>query len=82
MDPNQSQEIRHRAVPPPTKRGLNRVEAAGYAGLSATGFDRLVREGAMPGPKHVGGRRIWDVRALDLAFDTLGEADRDQNPWD
>lgn len=70
------------AVPLPFRRGLNRVEAAGYIGLSPTGFDRLVREKQMPRPKHVGGRRIWDLRALDLAFDALDVRNADANPWD
>lgn len=72
----------HCAVPLPPKRGLNRVQAAGYVGLSPTGFDRLVQEKQMPRPKHVGGRRIWDLRALDLAFDALDARDSDANPWD
>jgi len=70
------------AIPLPFRRGLNRVEAAGYVGLSPTGFDRLVREKQMPRPKHVGGRRIWDLRALDVAFDALDARDSDANPWD
>ncbi len=73
---------RPRAVPLPARRGLNRVEAAGYIGLSPTGFDRLVHEKQMPRPKHVGGRRIWDLRALGLAFDALDARDADANPWD
>ncbi len=79
-----SHASRPRAVPLPFRRGLNRVEAAGYIGLSPSGFDRLVHEKQMPSPKHVGGRRIWDLRALDLAFDALDarDADADANPWD
>lgn len=73
---------RPRAVPLPFTRGLNRAEAAGYIGLSPTGFDRLVRGKQMPRAKHVGGRRIWDLLALDLAFDALDARDADANPWD
>jgi len=71
-----------RSIPPPARRGLNRVEAAAYIGVSATTFDGLVRDCQMPKAKHVGARRIWDVRAVDKAFDLLGCADSDANPWD
>jgi excisionase family DNA binding protein len=52
-------------------RGLTREQAAAYVGLSQNKFDDLVRDGAMPRPKCAGSRRLWDVRALDTAFDAL-----------
>lgn len=58
-------------IAPPTRRGLSRVEAAGYIGFSPSYFDKMVQDGLMPSPKRVGTRKIWDVRALDLAFDDL-----------
>jgi len=42
-----------------------------YLGISASKFDELVRDGRMPSPKRIDGRRIWDVHQLDLAFDAL-----------
>lgn len=70
-------------VLPPTARGLHRVDAARYVGVSATKFDELVRIGQMPAPKRIGTRRVWDVRALDLAFDALpGHTPGEHNPWD
>lgn len=71
-------------IAPPTRRGLSRVEAAGYIGISPTIFDRLVLAGEMPGPKRVGFRKIWDVRALDLAFEALPGEDSapETNDWD
>lgn len=68
----------------PAARGLNRVEAAAYVGLSPTMFDKMVAEGKMPRAKQVGARRIWDVRRLDYAFDALpGDEDSGApNPWD
>lgn len=68
----------------PFKRGLSRVEAAGYVGVSPTTFDKQVLAGEMPGPKRVGTRKIWDVRALDLAFDALPGEDSapETNDWD
>jgi hypothetical protein len=52
-------------------RGLSRTLAASYVGVSPTTFDKLVKDGYMPRPKAVYGRRIWDVRAVDIAFDLL-----------
>lgn len=54
-------------------RGLSRVEAARYIGVSPTKFDQLVDSGRMPRPKRLDGRVLWDVRALDLAFDEIPE---------
>ncbi len=58
-------------VRPIPHRGLSRVEAATYIGISASKFDELVRDGRMPSPKRIDGRKMWDVRQLDLAFDAL-----------
>lgn len=71
------------AVPLPTRRGLSRVEAAEYIGVGASKFDSMVSDGRMPKPKKIDGRRVWDVRSLDRAFDALpGGNDVDYNPWD
>jgi excisionase family DNA binding protein len=59
------------AVRPIPRRGLSREEAAMYLGISASKFDELVRDGRMPGPKRIDGRKVWDVRELDVAFDSL-----------
>lgn len=71
-------------IAPPTRRGLSRVEAAGYIGVSPTTFDKMVLSGEMPCPKRVGSRKIWDVRALDLAFEALPGEDSapETNDWD
>ena len=58
-------------IRPIPRRGLSRDEAAMYIGISASKFDELVRDGRMPGPKRIDGRKIWDVRDLDVAFDAL-----------
>lgn len=83
-DPMQTEARPSSPIAPPSRRGLSRVEAAGYIGLSPSTFDKLVIAGEMPGPKRVGARKIWDVRALDLAFDALpGEdAAHETNDWD
>jgi excisionase family DNA binding protein len=62
---------RIRAVP---RRGLSRDEACQYVGVSATIFDRMVRDGRMPRPKKLDGRQVFDLYALDRAFDALPDA--------
>lgn len=69
-------------MPSPSRRGLSRVEAAGYVGVSPGTFDRLVVEGKMPVAKRVYARRIWDRRALDMAFDALDCEEIEGNEWD
>jgi predicted DNA-binding transcriptional regulator AlpA len=71
-------------VAAPSARGLNRVEAARYVGVSPATFDKLISDGKMPKAKRIGARRVWDVRRLDLAFDALpGDDDATTgNPWD
>lgn len=70
----------------PPRRGLSRLEAAAYVGVGATKFDEMVADGRMPPAKRIDGRRVWDLRALDSAFDALpDEADArtaGANPWD
>jgi excisionase family DNA binding protein len=53
------------------RRGLDENEAAVYLSLSPSFFRRLVEEKRMPRPRLAGGRRIWDVDELDLAFKAL-----------
>lgn len=69
--------------PAPFRRGLSRLEAAEYIGVGATKFDVLVRDGRMPKPKQIDGRRVWDRLALDRSFEELdGASKADSNPWD
>ena len=69
--------------PLPSRRGLNRAQAAGYIGVGPSKFDSMVSDGRMPKPLRIDGRRVWDVRALDRAFDELDAISQDEgNPWD
>jgi predicted DNA-binding transcriptional regulator AlpA len=52
-------------------RGLGRVRAAAYVGVSPGKFDEMVADGRMPRPKEIDRRLVWDVRELDTAFDEL-----------
>jgi hypothetical protein len=62
-------------------RGLSREQAADYFNISPTKFDELVADGRMPKPKKIDGRRVWDIRQLDRAFDALDGGDDPDNPW-
>jgi excisionase family DNA binding protein len=57
-------------------RGLSRVQAAAYVGISASTFDKLVRQQSMPKPARCGRRLLWDKcqidRWLDALFDVEG----------
>lgn len=62
------------------RRGLSRVEAAEYIGVSPTLFDTLVKAKQMPKPIRAMLRVIWDIRALDDAFTALS-IEQNENPW-
>lgn len=73
---------RYDALPPSLPpRGLCREAAARYVGVSPNTFDKMVADGRMPGPKRIDGRKVWDIRKLDIAFDALPD-DEQPNPWD
>jgi predicted DNA-binding transcriptional regulator AlpA len=62
-------------------RGLSRVEAAAYVGVSTSMFDIMVKDGRMPQPKRINARTVWDRRRLDEAFEELPDTGSG-NPWD
>lgn len=68
------------AKPAGPRRGLSRVEAAGYIGVSPTLFDTLIKAKQMPKPVRAMSRVIWDIRALDDAFTELS-IEHNVNPW-
>ncbi|MBA4220204.1 MAG: hypothetical protein C0458_05680 [Methylobacterium sp.] len=65
------------AIRPAPRRGLSCVEAADYIGVSVTKFLELVASDRMPPAKRIDGRRIWDIRKLDQAFDAI-DGDEDE----
>ena len=68
---------------PPERRGLCRGEAAEYIGVGVSKFDAMVADGRMPAAKRIDGRRVWDRRQVDRAFDLLeGGGAVEDNPWD
>ncbi len=52
-------------------RGLRRIEAASYVGVSPTKFDEMVRRGDMPEGFRVDSIRLWDRQDLDVCFGLL-----------
>lgn len=62
-------------------RGLSRLEAAAYLGISASLFDEMVRDGRMPRAKPINARRVWDRKKLDLAFEALPDGDAGEDLW-
>ena len=63
-------------------RGLSRVQAAAYIGVSPSLFEMMVADGRMPQPKRINARTVWDRHRLDEAFAALPDGDADANPWD
>jgi len=61
-------------------RGLNRIQAAGYIGISPRKFDEMVADGRMPQATRIDSRTVWDIRKLDEAFSALDE--HETNDWD
>ncbi len=68
------------SLPP---RGLSRVQAAAYIGVSPSLFDQMVLDGRMPKPVRINARTVWDRLQLDEAFAALSDSHRDgDGPWD
>jgi predicted DNA-binding transcriptional regulator AlpA len=65
------------SLPP---RGLSRVQAAQYIGVSPSLFDQMVKDGRMPPPVRVNTRTVWDRLRLDEAFVALSDTCNDS--WD
>jgi hypothetical protein len=54
-----------------------------YIGVGESKFDEMVADGRMPKSFPIDGRRVWDVRKLDLAFDALPtDDDCDLGGWE
>jgi hypothetical protein len=67
---------------PCPRRGLSRVEAALYLGISPSKFDELRKDGRVGPARLIDGRKVWDVRELDLAFEALPlESDDAAEDW-
>ena len=56
---------------PVPRRGLSRVEAAIYLGISPSKFDELRRDGRVGPAKVLDGRKLYAVEMLDEFFNAL-----------
>jgi hypothetical protein len=75
-------ERRLTAIRPMQSRGLSRVEAAAYIGVSPSKFDQLRHSGRIPPPKVLDGRLIFTVERLDEFIDALPEENQtDSDDW-
>ncbi|HYK48498.1 MAG TPA: helix-turn-helix domain-containing protein [Terriglobales bacterium] len=64
------------------RRGLSRVEAAQYLGISPSKFDELRHSGQIGPAKIIGSRLLFDVYLLDEFFDNLPtEKNDDASDW-
>jgi predicted DNA-binding transcriptional regulator AlpA len=62
-------------------RGLSRVQAAAYIGVSPSLFDEMVKDGRMPKPTRINSRTVWDRLKLDEAFAALSDEPGSDDPW-
>lgn len=53
------------------RRGLSRIEAALYLGISPSKFDKLRKDGRVPPARLIDGRKVWDLKELDFAFEAF-----------
>ena len=67
---------------PLPRRGLSRIEAAVYLGISPSKFDELRKSGRIAPPKMLDGRRLYAIEMLDEFFDALpAEGDDAMEDW-
>jgi hypothetical protein len=67
---------------PIPRRGLSRVEAAMYLGISPSKFDELRKSGRIAPAKVLDGRKLYAIEMLDEFFDALPvEGDNAVEDW-
>lgn len=74
-----------RAIEPPVKRMLSRVEAAAYCGVAPSTLDKMLKDGLIPSPLKMYARNLFDLRKLDAALDALSGTVSERiepNEWD
>jgi len=62
---------------PVPRRGLSRVEAAIYLGISPSKFDDLRKHGRIGPAKVLDGRRLYAIEMLDEFFEALPDENHD-----
>jgi hypothetical protein len=70
-------------IRPIPRRGLSRIEAAIYVGVSPSKFDEFRKDGRIRPPRLVDGRKVWDIHDLDRDFEACPvEGGDDLEDWD
>ena len=64
---------------PVVRRGLTRLEAATYLGISPSKFDELRKANRIAPPKVLDGRLIFTVERLDEFLDSLPDENQTSN---
>jgi hypothetical protein len=67
------------AIRPILRRGLSRVEAAAYIGVSPSKLDELRKANRIAPPKLLDGRLIFTVERLDEFLDSLPDENQASN---
>jgi hypothetical protein len=67
----------HRIDRPIPRRGLSRVEAAMYIGISTSKFDELRKSGRIGPAKILDGRKLFAIEMLDEFFEALPDETHD-----
>jgi hypothetical protein len=77
--PNVLARANSRPIP---RRGLSREESAIYVGVSPSKFDEMRKDGRIGPPRLIDGRKVWDIYALDQAFDAFPvEGESPDDDW-
>ena len=72
----------YRIERPIPRRGLSRVEAAIYLGISPSKFDELRKSGRIGPAKILDSRKLYAIEMLDEFFDALpAEGDDATEDW-
>jgi hypothetical protein len=61
---------------------VERMSRPAIVGISVGLFDRMLTDGRMPPPRRIDGRKVWDIRSLDVAFDRLPVEDSQGQGWE
>jgi hypothetical protein len=62
-------------------RGMSREDAARWIGVSPSKFDEMRKDGRIGPAKLIDGRKVWDIRSLNQAFEALPDEHGDDDDW-
>jgi hypothetical protein len=69
-------------LPHVNRRGYSRIDASYYLGISPSKFDEMRKDGRIGRARMIDGRKVWDIRDLDEAFEALPfESSEETEDW-